>query len=413
MRTPPQPVSTTDVLERAFAASAGAAFVGALVAGCLIHAGYGPRALWTVMCLSLLASVVVGSWTLGRVDRAQRADVARVYTAALNGRRDVLVERSAAPTRAESLAQCLRDMIQAVKLATLGRDNLAVAMTGVWRGIAASRERGDAVALHISEDAHAIAMAAQASQEVERVYSNCWQNVRETTVRVEGVTDRLVIEAEGLAQSIRVVTAQVDACTGVAAQLADTAFATQNFVVGIGQATRAMQASAEELHHMMQRTEMAALNAGIEAAHAGDSACGFAVVATEMKQLARTGGTALGQMLVVVGELKQQTGALCERVQQIGEAVQAQHEFGHALSHAAMLQADAVGRVIRQIEAAHGEVRALKAQMRDPALPALRLGVSPSARQAVERLPGYADAMADILRGLPDLSTIERTREST
>jgi hypothetical protein len=131
-----------------------------------------------------------------------------------------------------------------------------------------------------------------------------------------------------------------------------------------------------------------------------------------MKQLARTGGNALGQMLEVVGDLKQQTGALCERVQQIGEAVQAQHEFGHALSHAAMLQADAVGRVIRQIEAAHGEVRALSTQMRDPVLPAQRLGVSPSTRQAVERLPGYADAMADILRGLPDLSTIERTKGS-
>jgi hypothetical protein len=31
----------------------------------------------------------------------------------------------------------------------------------------------------------------------------------------------------------------------------------------------------------------------------------------------------------------------------------------------------------------------------------------------VERLPGYADAMADILRGLPDLSTIEKTKENT
>jgi methyl-accepting chemotaxis protein len=258
-----------------------------------------------------------------------------------------------------------------------------------------------------------VTVAAQASQEVERVYSNCWQNVRETTARVEGVTDRLVIEAESLAQSIRVVTEQVHASTGVAARLADTAFATQNFVAGLGQATRAMQSAAEELHHMLQRTEMAALNAGIEAAHAGDSGRGFAIVATEMKQLARTGGTALTQMLGVVGDLKQQTGALCERVQQIGEAVQAQHEFGHALSHAAMLQADAVGRVIRQIEAAHGEVRTLTTQMRDPPLPAQRLGVSPSARQAVERLPGYADAMADILRGLPDLSTIERTKEST
>lgn len=413
MRPPPQPATTTDVLERAFAASAGAAFLGALAAGCLIHAGYGPRALWNVMCLSLLASVAVGWWTLGRVDRAQRADVARVYTAALNGRRDVLVEHSAQPTRTESLAQSLRDMIQAVKLATLGRDNLAVAMTGVWRAIAASRERGNIVISSINEDAHAVAAAAKASQEVERLYSTCWQNLRETTARVEGVTDRLVLEAESLAESIRAVTAQVDASTGVAARLADTAFATQNFVVGIGQATRAMQTAGDELHHMLQRTEMAALNAGIEAAHAGDSGRGFAIVATEMKQLARSGGTALGQMLEVMGELKRQSGALCERVQQIGDAVQAQHEFGHALSHAAMLQADAVGRVIRQIQAAHGEVSTLTTQLRDPALPAQRLGVSPSARQAVERLPGYADAMADILRGLPDLATIEKTKENT
>jgi hypothetical protein len=31
----------------------------------------------------------------------------------------------------------------------------------------------------------------------------------------------------------------------------------------------------------------------------------------------------------------------------------------------------------------------------------------------VERLPGYADAMSQILRGLPDFSSIEKATEKT
>jgi hypothetical protein len=35
-------------------------------------------------------------------------------------------------------------------------------------------------------------------------------------------------------------------------------------------------------------------------------------------------------------------------------------------------------------------------------MPDTRLGAGLAAEQAVERLPGYAEAMAQILRGLPD-----------
>jgi methyl-accepting chemotaxis protein len=196
--------------------------------------------------------------------------------------------------------------------------------------------------------------------------------------------------------------------------MSEAAFATQRSVVGIGESAAAMQEAADQVHDVLQRTEMVGMNAGIEAARAGEAGRSLDEVAAQVKDLTQAGGIALEAMLATIRELKQQSGQMCERIQEISDVVQAQHEFGHALSHAAMLQSDAVGRVLRQISAAQSDVQHLHSQVRDMALPnAARLGVTRAAEQAVERLPGYADAMAQILRGLPDFSTIEKATEKT
>jgi len=161
------------------------------------------------------------------------------------------------------------------------------------------------------------------------------------------------------------------------------------------------------------QTHILALNAAVEAARAGEAGRGFAVVAAEVKQLAGDGGAALEQMLSTVRDLRTQTEQIFQRIQDMWDVVQAQHEFGHALSHAAMLQADSVSRVLQQLKTAHLDVRDLQAQVRDVTLPDARLGVTTAAQNAVERLPSYAEAMAQILRGLPDLAAVEKAKERT
>jgi methyl-accepting chemotaxis protein len=403
----------SQIIEKSFFLAAVAATAGAAVVEFLV-----PHESRLITCMPFIMLGVcagIGIWARERLEQAHRGEVARVYTAALSGRRDARLERGGDPTRMESLGLAFADLIHATRHAAFGRESLASSMVDGRRTIETSRQRGQSVVASMAEDAHAIASAAQGSREVERSFSESLREVRGRAESAESATAGLADEAEALADAVRAVTLQTERATTIATRLSEATFATQRSVAGIGESTSAMQAAADQVHDVLQRTEMVGMNAGIEAARAGDAGRGFAVVAAEVKDLAHAGGAALESMLTTVRALKQQTGQICERIQEISDVVQAQHEFGHALSHAALLQSDAVGRVLRQISAAQSDVQGLHRQVRDmSAVPDTgRLGVTRAAEQAVERLPGYADAMSQILRGLPDFSSIEKATEKT
>lgn len=107
-------------------------------------------------------------------------------------------------------------------------------------------------------------------------------------------------------------------------------------------------------------------------------------------------------MLGIARELQGQSGHALRQLADLASSVQVQNEFGHALSHAAMMQADTVGRMIGRLNDVQDGAALLQAQVKDFQLPESRLGSDVVAQQAVERLPGYATAMAQLLRDLPD-----------
>ncbi len=135
---------------------------------------------------------------------------------------------------------------------------------------------------------------------------------------------------------------------------------------------------AETAQEIAAQTHMLAVNAGIEAAGAGSSSQGFAVIAREVRQLAQDSGKGALAINAVVTDLRRQMDALLTAIERVrahtrhftgvfGEArstLQGIHDIVHALGEAMLanaldadLQADAssrlseaIGRLLLQLQ---------------------------------------------------------------
>lgn len=87
------------------------------------------------------------------------------------------------------------------------------------------------------------------------------------------------------------------------------------------------------------------------------------------------------------------------------ETLQTQSALGETLGEAASYQIQAVSRVVRQVGHACAEITALRAQAQEIDGRQFGMAAGPAARKAVERLPVHAEAIAQILRGLPQFES--------
>jgi methyl-accepting chemotaxis protein len=397
---------STACVEHVLAFSALVATAGTAGGAYLSRSGHGWQAVLYAASGALLVCALAGLWAQDRIMRLQRGELARAYTSALQGQRDHAAgPRGAQASRLETLGHYLASLIESTRLVILRRDGLAGWAAAIRTGIEQRQRDAQRLAGTMAEDAHLIAEAAAGTRRGETETADRLAQMRGRTSASAAATDAAVCEATQLADAIRALTVNTERATSLAIRMAETAFTTQRGVATIADTATALLHAADQVRHVLRRAELLGVSAGIEAAGAGEAGRGFAMVATEMKSLAATGGAALDALLTAVRELKSESSQIAQRVQEVSDVVAAQHEFGHALAHAATLQADAVGRLLRQLGHAQGELRGLYNDVHTITLPDTRLGAA--AQQAVERLPSYAEAMAQILRGLPDFSAIE------
>ena len=103
----------------------------------------------------------------------------------------------------------------------------------------------------------------------------------------------------------------------------------------------ALKAASQSIEQMLaliidmaSRTNMLALNAGIEAAHAGDAGRGFAVVASEVKSLAKQTRSAAGDITQYVDRIRDIVGQVIEGFDEVERAIAANNGFSDAVDKA-------------------------------------------------------------------------------
>lgn len=99
-------------------------------------------------------------------------------------------------------------------------------------------------------------------------------------------------------------------------------------------ASQAIEQMLALIIDMASRTNMLALNAGIEAARAGDAGRGFAVVASEVKTLANQTRAAAGDITQYVDRIRDIVGQVAEGFVEVEKAIDANNGFSDAIDRA-------------------------------------------------------------------------------
>lgn len=134
----------------------------------------------------------------------------------------------------------------------------------------------------------------------------------------------------------------------------------------------ALKAASQSIEQMLaliidmaSRTNMLALNAGIEAARAGDAGRGFAVVASEVKTLASQTRGAAGDITRYVDRIRDIVGQVAAGFDEVEKAIDANNGFSDAIDRAVDGQSATTLTIASYVEQAVFAGREIDARVRE------------------------------------------------
>ncbi|MEJ8474845.1 methyl-accepting chemotaxis protein [Roseibium algae] len=185
---------------------------------------------------------------------------------------------------------------------------------------------------------------SERSQSVETAAANASQNVQTVSAA-----------AEELSASVNEINRQVVTSAEVASQAAKQANQTNDRVRGLSEAASRIGDVVNLIQAIAEQTNLLALNATIEAARAGEAGKGFAVVASEVKELATQTSKATEEISTQISSIQSETGAAVDAINEITQTVARINEITSSISAAVEEQGAATAEIARNVqEAAQG-----------------------------------------------------------
>ncbi len=324
--------------------AAGALIMGAVLAWLIGASVSGPIRRMTDRMQSLAAGeldeAIPGGESRDEIGRMARA-VEVFRENALAFRR---MEREAAAQREAAEADRLRMMAE---LAGRFEQGMQGVITGVG-GRAEEMGRSAEVLARVAERGRGLAEAVatraeQASMNVQTVASATQQ----------------------LAASIREISSQVQRSVTVSSRATDETHRTSELIHGLSSAAEKIGTIIQLIQAIASQTNLLALNATIEAARAGDAGRGFAIVASEVKNLASQTAQATEQIASQIATIQSATGETVAAIKQFGATVKEMADIATAIAAAVEEQGAATGDIARNVEQAANGTAAVTQEIGD------------------------------------------------
>lgn len=188
---------------------------------------------------------------------------------------------------------------------------------------------------------------SSSAEETSRRSSDVASAIAEAATSVESVASA----AEQLSSSITEISSQVNRSTAIAGRAVEEGHAATERVGGLVEAAERIGQVVSLIQDIAEQTNLLALNATIEAARAGEAGKGFAVVASEVKNLANQTAKATEEIGAQISGIRTATDDAASAITGINDVLTEMNEISTVVAAAIEEQNAATQEIARNVEA--------------------------------------------------------------
>ena len=279
-----------------------------------------------------VAVIALGIWLSGRLVRRLNATVAVL---------DAVADGDLRQRADDSGGDEIGRMALAVNRAADGIRQIVAALGDGARTLGTSTESLTGLSSRISASARTAAERANAVSDDAGAVSRYVQTVAAGSGEMDA--------------SIRDIAQSANDAARVASDAVGVAESTNRAVSKLGDSSAEIGNVVKVITSIAEQTNLLALNATIEAARAGEAGKGFAVVASEVKDLAQETARATEDIAQRVGAIQSDTATAVEAIGEIGRVISRINEYQLTIASAVEEQTSTTNEMSRSVnDAANG-----------------------------------------------------------
>ena len=211
----------------------------------------------------------------------------------------------------------------------------------------------------VQEILSAVKDSAVSLEETASVMSAAVEETSQKSIIVAGATEEsaanvetVAAAAEEMDASVREISQQVQESAAIAKDAVNQATATNDSVRSLEKAAGEIGEVVQLISEIAEQTNLLALNATIEAARAGEAGKGFAVVASEVKELATQTAKATDSISQQIEGIQSGTSDAANAIETISVTIGRMDEISAAIAAAIEEQATTTGEISHSVQQA-------------------------------------------------------------